>query len=532
MSPNPEAMARATAALQTYLSNPTDVDAARMAAAALANAGQWELAATVRGQLIERGNASSADFLMYGYCLVEAGALDQARALAARLPELFRELDGEQRAMMGPLADQIYGTAVPRAFATPWDGAEVILDLLMPNEPFGRLLLGLDQPEADGVPRPSRLEDDAVAAFVADRQAAVVSGRVVPPLAGEAQAVHRQAVERYRGKRMLIVYREFYWPSGQSQRHPAGDYLAESARGIGLEVRHIRSDDACAGWSRGPARMAGDLAEIEHAIIDWRPDVVVYDNFGDGENHAFARLIGNLQAEIGFKLVGLYADVWAGSRIAALQGGAGRLDVAWFMDTTLPDEALEVIPNGLGTMPPFPETPFAAAQRRNQRTIGLGFIGSCGQSNYARGIWIMAARRRGMPLHAEMGFPVNTRYDGVEGFADFLASCRTSLCVCGRNITQTALPGRVWEGIYAGSALLTDDCADLLQVLVPFAHYIPFRTLDELEFYAGFLERNPDTRQAIADAALAFTRERYAPVRAWRQVLDRAFGEDQADGAR
>lgn len=528
MSPGSDAVAT----LQTYLSTPSDVDAGHRAVHALMEARQWALAVKVWNQLLERGAVATRDLPLYGYCLVQAGALEQARTLATGLPDLLRDLGEEERRAIGETAHHVYSATVPRIFNGGWDGGETVLDLFLPNEPFGRRILGLTPLEQDDGPRPPRLEDAAVADFIQARMAAVACGAVRPPLADMQRSVSQQKLEGYRGRRVLVIFPEFYWPHGNSRAHPGGTYLEQSALEIGLDVRLIRSDDACAEWSRGKARMVADLTLIEQVIVEWRPDVVVYDNFGKAEAPAFARLVSDLRAEFGFKLVGLYADVWTAARVSDLADGAGSLDVAWFADVTLPTAGLAAVPNALGTTPYFPETPFVEAQRRVARTIPLGFIGGCAGGNYVRGIWIAEARRRGVDLLAEVGFPLDTRYEGVEGFADFLASCRTSLCICGRNTFQTALPGRVWEGIYAGSVLLADDCADLRQVLVPFAHYIPFRTLHELAYYAGFLERRADIRQAIADHALAFVRDYYSAVRVWTQVLDRAFGEGQAAGAR
>ncbi len=514
----PEAPAlppQVVAALQRHLGDRGDPVKAREAAQQLASQNQWLAAAGIMRHVLALGPVSMEDLTSYANCLVSGGDFAGAR-------RLVQDVAG-QPVVVRKLAQVFYGTAA-MAFAQGRHAeAESIADLFLPHEPYGRRILGLEAP-ADGVARPSAMEDAAVADFILRTIADSAAGRLVPPGKGAARAAYEEAFAPYRNRRLLIIHRDHYYPRKDSDRTPGPDYFLESAIEAGLDARVIRSDFACAvPAAADPPAAAAEEAAIRETIETWKPEVIVYDAFGGAGRESMTECIRDLRRRQNFQLVGLFHDVWSDAIREIIAQAADDLDAVWFFDPVATLPQMQGIARGVATVPPIPERPFREARQRTAPTRNLGFMGSISISNHIRGLWLMEMRRRGIPIEVVTGFPFSPEaYRTIDGFAGFLASCKVSLCICGRNSEEAAIPARIWEGIFARSVLLEDDTSHVRHLLTPFAHYVPFRTIDELAFYADFLGRRDDIREAIASHALEFVRETYPAVRIWQAVLEAA----------
>lgn len=509
---------QATALLQASTQDPASADKARAAAYAAAGCGRWDLAVGLLHGMVQGGQADAASLLAYGYGLLGAGDYDGAAALTETIRPLFGGFKDAQRQVLADIGQQVYPQIASFYAIGEQRRAEMLADMILPYEPFGRRLLGIDPPPADGVARPDQLTDEAVEAFIRDRSAAF-QPEEVPDRAVAAD------IGRHQGRRVLILHRKHYHPNLKSGPHPASQYFQQSAEDAGLEVRLITSDFACGVAARfDPEQAAREQEEIGALIEQWHPDFVVCDAFGGKGQDAITDLILDLRMEQGFRLIGIYHDIWLPDIRNLYADGMAEVDAIWFFDPLSTTEQMTVFPNAIGTVPPIPERPFADALARVKKTRDLGFIGSIWNSNHIRGVWLMALQRQGVSVDVVTGYPyAANQYQTAEEFADFMASCKVTLCFCGRTSQKGALPARVWEGIWAGSVLLEDDTSHLRHYLAPFVHYIPFRTLEELTFYAGFLKRREDVREQMAVAARDFVRARYSLQQVWGAVLDMAM---------
>jgi hypothetical protein len=503
------------AALQRHLGDRGDPAKAREAAWQLAGQNQWLAAAGIMRHVLTLGPVSMEDLTSYANCLVSGGDFEGAR-------RLVQDVAGQQEAVR-KLARVFYGAAALAFAKGRQTEAESIADLFLPHEPYGRRILGLEMP-ADDVARPSAMEDAVVADFILQAIADSAAGRLVPPGKGAARAAYEEAFAPHRNRRVLIIHRDHYYPRKDSDRTPGPDYFLESAIEAGLDARVIRSDFACAipAAADRPAATAEE-AEIRAMIETWQPEVVVYDAFGGAGRESMTECIRDLRRHQKFQVVGLFHDVWSDAIRETISRAEGDIDAVWFFDPVATSPQLQGVVRSVSTVPPIPERPFREARQRTTPTRDLGFMGSISISNHIRGLWLMEMRRRGIPIDVVTGFPFSPEaYRTIDGFAGFLASCKVSLCICGRNSEEAAIPARIWEGIFARSVLLEDDTHHMRYFLTPFAHYVPFRTIDELSFYANFLARRGDIREAIATHALEFVREAYPAVRIWHAVLETA----------
>lgn len=508
---------QAVALLQAYAEAPDDVGKAREAARAISGCQQWEGAAGILRRVLQGGRVEAGDLLDYGFYLLQAQQYGAVEELGQIIPQVFGNLTDGQRQVLTDLGQTVY-PRIARFYATGQQKqAEVLADMILPYEPFGRRLLGIVPPVED-IPRPAALTDDVVAAFLRDQAAVMEAGDESRPLNDAAEA------GRYRGRRALIIHRQHYHPNPESGKHPACEYFLQGAVEAGLDARLMMSDFACGlAASFNPEQAARDLAEISAVIEQWQPEIVICDAFGGPGQEAITTRILDLRTRQGFRLIGIYHDVWSADIRRSYEEAMRQVDAIWFFDPLSTTSQMDGFPNAIGTVPPIPETPFAQALTRVQKTRALGFIGSIWNSNHIRGLWLMALTRKGGVVDVVTGYPYGNGYQDASDFADFMASCKVTLCFCGRTSQQGALPGRIWEGIWSEAVLLEDDTPHLRQFLVPFVHYIPFRTLDELMFYSGFLQRRDDLRQQMATRARDFVRSRHSARQVWDSVLDVAM---------
>ncbi len=506
--------------------NPTDVGLAFATARALTQMHQFELAAELWGRLAALPGSFEPPIL-FATCLAMLGRKDEARAVGRQLAPMLAALPPSERAKLSALSDMVYPLAGVLARGDNQDAAEAILDLLLPYEPYGRRLLNLDPPGAPSNERPARLDDETIAAFIRGRIDEVADGRIVPPGRGlHPRRYYEERVKPLRSKRILIVHRDRYWPTHRAPNSFA-NYLAESAAEVGLEPRLLRSDFVVG--IGGPAD-AAERQRILDAITQWQPHVVIYENLGAREE-MFPSLAA-LRRKHDFKLIGLHHDVWVEAIATQVRRAAQLADAMWIFDPLAMTSGLEGLDNVVSSAPPVPEGLFAAARAAAAASprYELGFIGSIAKSNYLRTVWLVEAKRRKLPLTAIASFPqVDECYATPEGFAGFLARCKASLCITGRTTTRDAIPLRVWEGVLAGSVLIEDGGTKIRHFLVPFAHYVPVTTIDELAYFVGFLDRRDDVRKNLVDSGLNFLSTYYSSARSWYEILAKAL--DQHDPA-
>jgi hypothetical protein len=78
---------------------------------------------------------------------------------------------------------------------------------------------------------------------------------------------------------------------------------------------------------------------------------------------------------------------------------------------------------------------------------------------------------------------------------------------------------RQFEAAATGTVVLNEARAPNDDYFVPYIHYVPFRTVDELIVAARYLLAHDEHREKIATAAHAWLWEHYAPQHFWRAVF-------------
>jgi hypothetical protein len=88
---------------------------------------------------------------------------------------------------------------------------------------------------------------------------------------------------------------------------------------------------------------------------------------------------------------------------------------------------------------------------------------------------------------------------------------------------QHLVTGRVWETVAAGALLIEQDNPATAHYFVPYRHYLPWRSIEEIVHLAHFIERRPDAIARIAGDAHAWASARYGADRFWSTLLDHAL---------
>ncbi|MBM2841982.1 MAG: hypothetical protein HW412_2510, partial [Bacteroidetes bacterium] len=92
-----------------------------------------------------------------------------------------------------------------------------------------------------------------------------------------------------------------------------------------------------------------------------------------------------------------------------------------------------------------------------------------------------------------------------------------------RNPSTRIITGRVWESILAKALLLEEENDEIKNYFVPFVHFIPFRSVNQLETYIRYFETHEDARRRIVNEASAWFQRRFSKERVWHSLIDVAL---------
>jgi hypothetical protein len=81
----------------------------------------------------------------------------------------------------------------------------------------------------------------------------------------------------------------------------------------------------------------------------------------------------------------------------------------------------------------------------------------------------------------------------------------------------------VWEAIAAGTMLVEQANPATARFLIPWRHYLPWQSFDDIVRIAGMVERHPETAARVAAEAGRWVERHYNPRRFWAAVVDHAF---------
>ena len=276
-------------------------------------------------------------------------------------------------------------------------------------------------------------------------------------------------------------------------------------------------DPEKANVARDPGTVPVALAAFDAALAEIRPQVVLFEaNFLGVEGRCItAEWLAGAKARHGFRLVSFVLDSYPPRDNFAAYWAPVSDRVVVFHASPLLDEVADK--EKILLLPGLPfDAPRFAPRDGEGRDIGLLFAGS---RTRHRDLWCAFAERAGLPLHAVLTDRTRAHSPDTEAF---IALHRRAKVVLNNGVISSKVnivTGRVFESMLAGALLLQQDLEALKRYYVPFVHYLPFANAAQMTALARYMLDHEDEREAMAEAALTWTRRWFSPDRYWRRVL-------------
>lgn len=493
----------------------------------------WEPASQLLAKVVGVEPANPGHWLRLCHARIEAG--DMAGA-ADGLRHLKDELDRRGLPAV-PEGDDVFEPMYLRLselhLAGRAEAADALADLLAAGHPFASRAAGSGAAgsEADAAAAPDALRrrlDEAWRAWRAGETPAPVFGR-------DGHGARHGACPGFSGIRVLMVMRRYFNYTASSREHELFMMFRRTAAALGIDLRMVEGDALVMPYGHGWRRQADALDATVAAINDMRPDIVIFDALCEqvalGEvfgPEVCKAVLGDLKRRLGFRLVGFYPDAWTRNTRRALEAARGLADGWWTSSTAVFDGEPAFDRRHLNLPTPFDPSfyPDRGPEAEGARA-GARFFGSVAGYNYTRSLWLRLMERKGTPCvftaSNHGAGPLGAEED-YQLYADALMGCRVSLNFSSRNLTTHITTGRVFETVLARALLLEEDNLATRNFFVPYVHYVPFRSAQELDAAVRlFLEDEPLRRRMVEEAG-AWMARNYSPEAVWRTVIGFALG--------
>jgi hypothetical protein len=312
-------------------------------------------------------------------------------------------------------------------------------------------------------------------------------------------------LEAFLGTKMLFFV-PLRSPRGVSQIFPRAFF--DTARQLGLPVEMVPLDhEARAGV---PAFRRHVMAAIER----FRPDLIVVDSNNPSDGRAFdIGFVREIKSRFGVAFCVVIPDTHSRAKHGAkLEYWSHDADRIIYLEPGFQIADAEV---GRAFLAPgiCDETVFHDPGK--PRDIAVSFLGVF---KYARACWLAAAANAPIGLH--MPRDVGSRPVQLADYADILQRSRAALNFGGREPGSYIVAGRIWEIVQCGSLILEEEGSRLDSFFIPYVHYLPFSSANDLIDKCLFAERYPEYPAAMAARGAAFNAQWYGARRFWTRFLN------------
>jgi hypothetical protein len=301
-------------------------------------------------------------------------------------------------------------------------------------------------------------------------------------------------------------------------------HFVASGRAAGQDVTPYLEDALTYAFDlRVPdAEIEARLQRFEQAMEAARPDVLILDwscpfSLRGINPHRMALL----RQRLGFRLVVAIRDAHEDT-MAILHGWLPAVDSMLLFNPTSAilepgatpyAERLLVIPvPAFHTLepPPHPEP----------RQDGLLFVGNIHFS--LRYALLSVLLTEALPFHAIYGKTRAAQVPDAPSYHRLLESWRATLNVSAHTVREHLVTGRIWEATNAGTLLVEQDNPATRRFFLPWCHYLPWTSIDDIADLARFVAGNPKAAQTVASRASAWAWRHYSPKRLWAAILGHA----------
>ncbi len=327
------------------------------------------------------------------------------------------------------------------------------------------------------------------------------------------------------GKRILFLIPRYVMNSTRFIEADFKDHLLESAANAAAHVDAFYTDQCSYPGMDFDAEVAKvELERLAETIRTFAPDVILVDgNYVPSAESLNPAFLGELKSRYGFKLIAFVGDAWGSHWVPAANAWSEACDIVFHF---APESPLEKECR-------FPEKLCWAGYPVNERNffcdpdkqLDISFVGT--YVSALRPFWLTVALQIARSLNLKQRLLPHKREAAValtmDEYATVVRQSRMVLNFSTRLGPLKMMTGRTWQAMTAGTVLLEEDNRFTAAYFVPFVHFVPFATRDELAYAIEFFSRNPASAQRIGDAASAFCRSHYSAKAIWAQLLGAAF---------
>lgn len=324
-----------------------------------------------------------------------------------------------------------------------------------------------------------------------------------------------------KGKKILFLIPQYIMNSKLFIECDFEDHLLKTAENAGADV-DVFYTDRCSypNINLDPVVSEAELELLSAKIEAWLPDVVLVDgNYLPSEDSLNPAYLGKLKAKCGFKVIVFIGDAWGSHWVPAGDRWGEVCDLIFHFAPETP----------LATEGKYPEKLFWSAYPVNERNFfqdaikkyDISFVGT-----YVSGLrpfWLTIALQVAKELNLNHRLLPHKRAAGValtmQEYAIVLRQTKMVLNFSTRLGPLKMMTGRTWQALNAGTVLLEEENPFISAYFVPFVHYIPFSTRNELASSIKYFSRNPDSALRIGIAASSFCKSRYSSGAVWSRLI-------------
>lgn len=327
------------------------------------------------------------------------------------------------------------------------------------------------------------------------------------------------------GKKILFLIPQYIMNSKRFIEADFKDHLLNTAVNTGAEVDFFPTD-RCSypGVSFDAALSKTELDLLSMRIASFQPDVVLIDgNYIPSPESLNPAWMDPLKVKHRFKVIVFIGDAWGSHWIPAADSWSEIADIVYHFAPETPIEKEGKFPEKLyWDGYPVNERNFFPDSEKN---LDISFVGT--YISALRAFWLTVALKiandyklmhRLLPHKREAGVALT-----MEAYATVLRQSKMVLNFSTRIGPIKMMTGRTWQAMNAGVVLLDENNPFTSAYFVPFVHFIPFSTRDELAHVVRFFAGNPEYARRIGEASNAFCQEHYSSVAIWSRLLGATY---------
>ena len=271
-----------------------------------------------------------------------------------------------------------------------------------------------------------------------------------------------------------------------------------------------------------------DMALLQKNIEEFFPDIIFADiNFQESNSGLSPQFFNYLKIAFSLKIIGFIGDAWGDSGKNLMQHWSPAVDLLLY--AAPPEDGHRLLVSELDNAMLIPLC-LSSSNFYNEKPkkIDVYFSGSISWG--LRSFWLpflrQTVRKRGLKAVVnshDRKANVALNHDTYEKYT------RTSKVVVNfssrsyKSNPTKALTGRAWQAIASGALLLEEDNEPIKYYFKPYVHYVPFKTVPDLQFLINFFVENDEYRDLISEAGFEYYKEHYDSRKTWFRIMDSLF---------